>query len=106
MGSRVGPSKLFGRASVSSRFFQGGLHFFDCDDGRVIIDRVDLFKTAKAFFDFLNTIQPFQGCLTDVISPHEKDRRCFLRTAGLRYAMTGKCDNNNDYSGSQNGQDA
>jgi hypothetical protein len=73
-GEHIEDLALFRRSPVCSRFLKGRFHFVNCNDAGVIIDRIGFFKSAKAFFDPLHTIEPLQGCLADVISTDKKNR--------------------------------
>ena len=51
---------------------QNILHFFDGYQIRIIINCIDFFKPAEAFFDFMNSLQPIQGRFAYIISLDRK----------------------------------
>lgn len=75
---------------VSPCILQGSLHFPDCNDGRVVINRVDLFKTVKAFSNLFDTFQPLQGCLTDIISCDKENGLGEIIPLGMQDTKSGE----------------
>ena len=84
--------RLLCRSQIRLCFFQGCHHLLNCNDGRVVINRVDLFKTVEAFFNRFNSIQPLQGCLADIISCHEENRRGQLILVGVDHSAASEYD--------------
>jgi hypothetical protein len=82
-GEHIRDFGLFRCSPVGSRYLKGRYHFFNRNDGGVIIDRIGFFKSTKAFFDSFHTIEPFQGCLTDVISTDKKNRHGYIGVVGV-----------------------
>jgi hypothetical protein len=74
---------------VSPGVFQSGLHFADCYGGRVVVNRIDLFKTAEAFGNLFDAFQPLQGCLTDIISCHKKHSLAQIVLRSLQHGKSG-----------------
>jgi hypothetical protein len=48
--------------------FQSVFHFLNRDDGRVIIDPVDLFEMAESLLHLFYSCQPVQSCSSHIIS--------------------------------------
>ncbi|MEX1350844.1 MAG: hypothetical protein AB1Z31_24255 [Desulfobacterales bacterium] len=57
-----------------------------------MVDRVDFFETVKAFFYRFNSIQPLQGCLTDIISCNEENRRRQVIPVGVAHSVASEYD--------------
>lgn len=66
--------RLFRRSPVGPGPFQGAFHFLDGNDIRVVIDRIDLLPVPESPLHLLDSLQPLQGCFSDVISVYVKDR--------------------------------
>ena len=64
-------------AQVCARLFQGSHHLFDRKHCWIIVHGVYFLGAAKAIFNALHSVQPFQGFLADVVSCNCKDRLCF-----------------------------
>jgi hypothetical protein len=84
---------------------QCGLHFPDCNDVGVEVYRIDLFKIAKAFCNLSDTFQPFQGCLTDIISCDKENGLRKIIPLGMQHAESGEQDQSQDCT-SRKGLDA
>ncbi len=80
--------ELVGGFQISVCFLQDRLHLVNCNDGGIIINRVDFLKTVKAFLNRSNSIQPLQGCLADIISCHKENRRGQVVPVGIDYAVS------------------
>ena len=60
-------SLLYG-SSVRAGLPEGGFHFGNGYQGRIVIDGVHLLTVAKAAVNALYAGQPFQGLLADIVS--------------------------------------
>ena len=61
-------TSLFDGTEVGFLSFQSVFHFLNRDDGRVIIDPVDLFEMAESLLYLLYSCQPIQSCSSHIIS--------------------------------------
>ena len=82
-------SPLFCGSPVCTCFLQGRFHFLNFNDAGIIVNGVGLPKAAKSFLHPLYTIEPVQGCLTNVISPYKKNHHGHIRVVCMRMPIYG-----------------